>query len=148
MTQHNFQDMNIKELRAYVLAHRDDQEAFYAYVDKLDAEANWVEMPPLESLDSLTDYPEFFQNFYIRGEKIKEEKFKQIVNKVKKIIPRLGRLAITDNNSQSQELEDSIVELTETSDIEILPLPFFEDKDTGNLYILGEKGILELKGGY
>ena len=34
-----FESMNRQELRAYVLAHRDDNEAFYAYMDKLDAEA-------------------------------------------------------------------------------------------------------------
>ncbi|MBO1346349.1 MAG: hypothetical protein EBE86_002600 [Hormoscilla sp. GUM202] len=31
----NFQRMTKKDLRAYVLAHRDDDEAFYAYVDKM-----------------------------------------------------------------------------------------------------------------
>jgi hypothetical protein len=50
-----------KELQAYVLAHRDDQEAFYAYVDKLHAEANWVEMPPLQSSEDLENYPEFLE---------------------------------------------------------------------------------------
>ncbi|MFM6202728.1 MAG: DUF6887 family protein, partial [Dolichospermum sp.] len=35
MSRPNFQDMSTKELRAYVLSHRDDQEAFYIYVDKL-----------------------------------------------------------------------------------------------------------------
>lgn len=42
MSKPNFQAMNQKDLHNYVLAHRDDQEAFYAYVDKLHAEANWV----------------------------------------------------------------------------------------------------------
>ena len=38
MSKPNFQAMNRKDLHNYVLAHRDDQEAFYAYVDKLHAE--------------------------------------------------------------------------------------------------------------
>lgn len=59
----NFQAMSRKELHAYALAHRDAREAFYAYVDKLHAEANWVEMPPLESLDELKNYPEFLESF-------------------------------------------------------------------------------------
>ncbi|MCW9680406.1 hypothetical protein FJR41_006230 [Dolichospermum planctonicum UHCC 0167] len=46
---------------AFVLSHRDDQEAFYIYVDKLNTEANWVEMPPSESVDDLMNYPEFLQ---------------------------------------------------------------------------------------
>jgi hypothetical protein len=45
----------------YVLAHRDDQEAFYAYVDKLHAEATWVEMPPLQFPEDLDNYPEFLE---------------------------------------------------------------------------------------
>ncbi|MEH1918748.1 DUF6887 family protein [Nostoc sp.] len=35
MTKANFQAMTKQELRAYVLKHRDDQEAFYALTDKL-----------------------------------------------------------------------------------------------------------------
>ncbi|WP_373525877.1 hypothetical protein [Nostoc sp.] len=61
MNKPNFQAMSQKELHAYVLAHRDDQEAFYAYVDKLHAEATWVEMPPLQSPEDLENYPEFLE---------------------------------------------------------------------------------------
>ena len=61
MSQPNFQEMSQKDLHTYVLAHRDDQEAFYAYVDKLHAEANWVEMPPLQSVEDLENYPEFVE---------------------------------------------------------------------------------------
>lgn len=63
MNQPNFQCMNLKELRAYVLSHRDDQEAFSCYVDKLNAEGNWVEMSPSASVDDLINYPEFLQRF-------------------------------------------------------------------------------------
>jgi len=35
MNRPNFQTMSRKELRAYVLAHREDNEAFYAFVDRL-----------------------------------------------------------------------------------------------------------------
>lgn len=59
MTQPNFQAMSMKELQRYVLNHRDDQAAFYAYVDKLNAEATWVEMPPIESVEDFQNYPEF-----------------------------------------------------------------------------------------
>jgi len=45
------------------IKHRDDQEAFYAYIDRLHAEANWIEMPPLESLQDLDNYPEFVERF-------------------------------------------------------------------------------------
>lgn len=63
MSKPNFQVMSRKELHAYVLANRDDLEAFYPYVDKLHTEANWIEMPPLQSLDDLRNYPEFLEKF-------------------------------------------------------------------------------------
>ncbi|GCL40236.1 hypothetical protein SR1949_53710 [Sphaerospermopsis reniformis] len=40
MRKLDFKTMSMKELRAYVLSHRHDQEAFYFYVDKLNAEGN------------------------------------------------------------------------------------------------------------
>ncbi|MEB3357351.1 MAG: hypothetical protein VKK04_11545 [Synechococcales bacterium] len=61
MSKPNFQAMSKKDLHDYVLAHRDNQAAFYAYVDKLHAEANWVEMPPLKSVEDLENYPEFVE---------------------------------------------------------------------------------------
>jgi len=62
MTRPNFKAMSQIDLKAYVLAHRDDEEAFYAYVDKLHAEATWIEMPPLESAEDLDNYPEFIEH--------------------------------------------------------------------------------------
>jgi hypothetical protein len=59
MSQINYRQMNQKELRDYVLTHREDEAAFYAYVDLLHAEGNWVEMPALESEQDLENYPEF-----------------------------------------------------------------------------------------
>lgn len=59
MSQSNYQQMSQKELREYVLTHREDEEAFHAYVDRLHAEGNWVEMPALESEQDLDNYPEF-----------------------------------------------------------------------------------------
>ena len=37
MSKPNFQTMNQAQLRAYVLSHRDDSEAFYALADRLRA---------------------------------------------------------------------------------------------------------------
>jgi hypothetical protein len=48
MSKPNFEVMRQKELQDYFLAHREDEEAFYAYIDKLHSEGNWIEMPPLE----------------------------------------------------------------------------------------------------
>jgi hypothetical protein len=66
----NFQTMSRKELHNYVFAHREDQDAFYAYVDKLHHEGNWVEMPAVDSVEDLEWYPGFVaksqQNFESR----------------------------------------------------------------------------------
>jgi hypothetical protein len=63
MSKPNFRVMSQKDLHNYVLSHRDDQEAFYAYVDKLHEEGNWIEMPPVESVEDLEKYPEFTARF-------------------------------------------------------------------------------------
>lgn len=55
--------MSQKQLHDYVLTHRDDQEAFYAYVDKLHKDGNWIEMPALESVQDLNNYPDFTEQF-------------------------------------------------------------------------------------
>jgi hypothetical protein len=63
MNQPDFQAMSQKELQRYVLFHREDQTAFYAYVDKLNAEADWIEMPPLSSVEDMDNHPEFVNRF-------------------------------------------------------------------------------------
>jgi hypothetical protein len=62
MSKPNFHAMSQKELHDYVLAHREDQEAFYTYVDKLHVEGNWIEMPPLQSEQDLENYPQFIEH--------------------------------------------------------------------------------------
>ena len=59
MEQSDYQQISLKEFHKYILAHRDDDVAFYAYVDRLHAEGNWVEMPALKSPQDLDNYPEF-----------------------------------------------------------------------------------------
>ena len=63
MNQPDFQAMSQKELQRYVLSRREDQTAFYAYVDKLNAEANWIEMPPLSSVEDMDNHPDFVNRF-------------------------------------------------------------------------------------
>jgi len=63
MNKLNFQAMSQKELQNYMLAHRDNQEAFYAYVDTLHKEGKWIEMPPVDSVEDLEKYPQFTARF-------------------------------------------------------------------------------------
>ncbi len=62
LSKPDFQTMSQRDLQTYVLAHRDDKAAFYAYVDKLHAEANWVEMPPFQSLEDVEGHAEFVEH--------------------------------------------------------------------------------------
>lgn len=55
----NFDEMSLKELRSYVLAHRDDDDAFYAYRDRSNVECNWIEMPASDLIEDLDRYPDF-----------------------------------------------------------------------------------------
>ncbi|MFN6472586.1 MAG: DUF6887 family protein [Nostoc sp. SerVER01] len=54
MTKPDFQAMTKQELRAYVLKHRDDQEAFYALADKLREEPG-VEITSTEQMHELIE---------------------------------------------------------------------------------------------
>ena len=63
MNDKNFQVMTQKGLYDYVLAHREDKEAFHAYVDKLNAEGDWIEMALVESMEELEKNPELIQHF-------------------------------------------------------------------------------------
>ncbi len=49
------------------LLRAEDIEAFNAYVDKLNAEGNWVEMPPLQSMEDLENNPELIEHFRNRS---------------------------------------------------------------------------------
>ncbi|MDY7007256.1 MAG: hypothetical protein SWX82_25820 [Cyanobacteriota bacterium] len=44
----DFKTMTSQELKSYVLFHRDDDEAFYAYVYRVNKRKNRVVYPPLK----------------------------------------------------------------------------------------------------
>ncbi len=69
MNQSKFKTMNRQDLHAYVLAHREDQDAFYTYVDRLHAEATWIEMPALQNEEDLDNYPEFLAHVRKSGDR-------------------------------------------------------------------------------
>jgi hypothetical protein len=49
----NFADMNVSELRAYVLAHREDETAFQMLIDRLKANASGVQYPCPNTPDTI-----------------------------------------------------------------------------------------------
>ncbi len=72
MTQPNFDEMSRAELRAYVLEHRDDEEAFHAYVDRLATEPVLARGTPDDARD-----PVRFAEIVERVKKIKHERRNQ-----------------------------------------------------------------------
>ncbi len=53
----NFHEMSLKELRVYVLAHQDDNEAFYAYMDKSKTQGNWFRRQEAEGRRQKVTHP-------------------------------------------------------------------------------------------
>lgn len=44
----NYDQMNLDEIKDYFLQHRDDQEAFYAYMDKLNVSGQAIVIDPTD----------------------------------------------------------------------------------------------------
>jgi hypothetical protein len=61
MSQMDFQSMSLSDLRAYVLSHREEDEAFYVYVDRKQAQGKATKYPPLKSLEDLENYPDVIE---------------------------------------------------------------------------------------
>ena len=59
----NFNKMDIKQLRSYILSHREDDKAFYTFVDRVKKEKSWTNYPPLNSLEEMEKYPEILEKF-------------------------------------------------------------------------------------
>ncbi|MFB2833339.1 DUF6887 family protein [Floridanema evergladense] len=57
----NFEAMSRKELREYVLAHRDDDDAFYALMDRIYQQPNKTWFPAPKSIDDLKHFPELLE---------------------------------------------------------------------------------------
>jgi hypothetical protein len=53
MSKPNFNAMSKAELRAYVIAHQDDREAFYALCDRLTANPSSVKYPASMTPDEI-----------------------------------------------------------------------------------------------
>jgi hypothetical protein len=61
MSNPNFESMSRKELQAYVLENRDNDAAFYALMDKLDAIPAKVWHPAPKSIEDLSNFPQLLE---------------------------------------------------------------------------------------
>jgi hypothetical protein len=60
----NFAAMSRTELRAYMLEHRDDDDAFYAYMDLLNKNPNRGPIfPAPKTIDDLKNFPELLEKY-------------------------------------------------------------------------------------
>lgn len=62
MTLSNFATMTKQELLAYLLENRDDQDAFYALMDKLYATQSNEKFSAPKSIEDLQNFPELIRN--------------------------------------------------------------------------------------
>ncbi|MGB7415980.1 MAG: hypothetical protein WA902_17385 [Thermosynechococcaceae cyanobacterium] len=58
MRQSDFQAMSLRDLRAHILSNREDDEAFYVYVDRKQAQGTKIKHPPLRSVQDMENYPD------------------------------------------------------------------------------------------
>lgn len=59
----DFKAMTRKELLAYILEHRDDDEAFHIYMGKVHAEPPTEIYPAPQSIDDLKHFPQLLEKF-------------------------------------------------------------------------------------
>ncbi|MBD1838149.1 hypothetical protein [Coleofasciculus sp. FACHB-501] len=66
MIKPNFEAMSPKELLAYIQEHRDDDEAFRIYMDRVTAEPATEIYPAPQSIDDLKHFPELLEKHRAR----------------------------------------------------------------------------------
>jgi len=69
MMKSDFEAMTRKELLAYILKSREDDEAFRAYMDKVHAEPPTELYPAPQSIDDLKNFPQLLEKHRREREK-------------------------------------------------------------------------------
>jgi hypothetical protein len=91
----DYQQMSRKELHNYVLANRENDAAFYAYVDLLDKVGNWTEMPALRSPQDLDNYPEFIAHITKKSKTLNEA-----ATEIRRLLKQLEKTNPTTNEAE------------------------------------------------
>jgi hypothetical protein len=73
MTKPNFELMPRKELLNYILSHRDDDDAFRAYMDRVNALPNKVWHPAPKSMDDLSNFSQLLEEHRQRQKEQEEQ---------------------------------------------------------------------------
>ena len=110
MNRHNFQTMSRNEWRAYVLAHREDREAFYAFVDRLHesvavieaAVVKWLQFP--HQNQTINKLPESYSSWSLTAsEGTKTEVKRQIMGSSRQTNKPFIELLINDISAYKQK---------------------------------------------
>jgi hypothetical protein len=59
----DFEMMSRQELRQYILEHREDEQAFYAYMDRLNREPNKPVFPAPKSIEDLSNFAQLLEQY-------------------------------------------------------------------------------------
>jgi hypothetical protein len=127
MSQIDYKQMSRKELHNYVLDNRDDDDAFYAYVDLLHEVGKWVEMPALKSPEDLDNYPEFIAHITRNSKPLNEA-----ATEIQRLLKQLE-----ETNPTTDEAE-------KIAYINIATKPGLKQRVTAALRSSGERAIDEL----
>jgi hypothetical protein len=74
MTNPNFESMPRRELLDYILKHREDEDAFRAYMDRAYAVPNRVWHPAPKSIEDLSHFPQLLEE---NRRRLEEERRKE-----------------------------------------------------------------------
>lgn len=61
MTRPNFHTMTRKELLTYMLENREDNEAFYTFMDKVNSDSQAEFFPAPQSIEDLSNFPQLLK---------------------------------------------------------------------------------------
>ncbi len=61
MNRPDLHAMSLKELRAFILNNREDNDAFDIFMNRMRTERTWTQNPPLKSLEDMENYPDFLE---------------------------------------------------------------------------------------
>jgi hypothetical protein len=91
----DYRQMSRKELHNYILVNREDDDAFYAYVDLLHETGNWTEMPALKSPEDLDNYPEFIAHITKKSKPLD-----RVAQEIRRLLKQLEKTNPTTNEAE------------------------------------------------
>jgi len=121
---HNFAEMDFKSLRTYVIEHQDNDEAFYTFVDRLQANSSSPVYPPPNTPENIAIMEQAIKD-KVAALKQKHESNSEITMKGKREFQKIPKEQLASQTLEIKlSLEDvnKITNLAEQSQIPAAPL--------------------------